>query len=155
MQPLRLRDYTCTEAVNLSLNAGTKTQALRLMAETLGRAWPELDTDHVATSLLERERLGSTGIGKGDALPHGRVSGAHKPRLAFGVNTESLDFDAIDDEPVRLIATLLAPKDCVGVHLKILGRLAELLRDKALRRELTTSTSSDHFLNTLLRHDEA
>ncbi len=140
-----MRDATelvAPEAVIATLKAGSKKQALQELAQHAA-AQTGLTAEAVFQKLLEREKLGSTGVGGGVAIPHGKF-----PELAscFGMFARlerGVDFDAVDDQPVDLIFVLLAPERPGSDHLKALARVARLLRDRLLCDKLRGSTSAD------------
>lgn len=101
-----------------------------------------LERDKVFDSLFARERLGSTGLGEGVAIPHGRIKGLKEP-LAAVVRVETpIPFDAPDGEPVRLLVTLLVPENANEEHLEILSELAELLSDESVRDSLMNQSDT-------------
>lgn len=139
-----ISDLITPEAVVANLKVATKKQALqelaRRAAETIGDAAGEREIFDV---LLERERLGTTGVGAGIAIPHGKL-----PRLAglyglFAKLDRPIDFEAIDEQPVDLIFLLLAPESAGADHLKALARVSRLLRDRAICEKLRGSESAD------------
>lgn len=93
--------------------------------------------------LLERERLGSTGIGGGIAIPHGRLAGIAKPCGLFARLAHPVDFDSIDERPVDIVFLLVAPEGAGADHLKALARVSRLLRDRALVEKLRATESAD------------
>jgi PTS system nitrogen regulatory IIA component len=97
----------------------------------------------VADSLFARERLGSTGLGHGVAIPHGRIKGLKSPMAAVFRLDEAIGFDAPDEQPVNLLIFLLVPEASTQKHLEILSEIAELLSDAALRDKLKSSDSAD------------
>jgi nitrogen PTS system EIIA component len=94
----------------------------------------------VTDNLFERERLGSTGLGHGVAIPHGRIKGLKQPLAALVQLQQPIGFDAPDDEPVRLMIFLLVPEAATQKHLEILSEIAEMLSDRALREKLMASS---------------
>lgn len=96
----------------------------------------------VTDSLFSRERLGSTGLGHGVAIPHGRIKGLKAPMAAVLQLAQPIGFDAPDEKPVSLLIFLLVPEAATQKHLEILSEIAELLSDAALREQLTTSTEA-------------
>jgi len=103
----------------------------------------------VTDSLFSRERLGSTGLGHGVAIPHGRIKGLKAPLAAVFQLAQPIGFDAPDDQPVNLLIFLLVPEAATQKHLEILSEIAELLSDAALRAQLAVATDSLH-LHTLI-----
>lgn len=101
---------------------------------------------NITDSLFARERLGSTGLGYGVAIPHGRIKGLKEPQLAAIQLKESIGFDAADGAPVELLFTLLVPENATQKHLDILAEIAELLGDESKRNSLKAATDLESFL---------
>ncbi len=116
-----------------------------LLAELAGRAAHlySLDERRLFDRLLERERLGSTGIGGGIAIPHGRMSTLVQPRGLFVRLAQPIDFDSIDERPVDLVFLLMAPEGAGADHLKALARVSRLLRDRSLLEKLRATESAE------------
>ena len=116
-----------------------------LLAELAGKAASlfKLDERRLFDRLLERERLGSTGIGGGIAIPHGRMPTLAKPMGLFARLGHPVDFDSIDERPVDLVFLLVAPEGAGADHLKALARVSRLLRDRALVEKLRATESAD------------
>lgn len=136
-----------------NLRAGNKKQAL----QELARKASELTGQHermIFDVLLERERLGTTGVGQGIAIPHGKLASLDRVYGLFARLERPIDFDAIDEQPVDLMFLLLAPEQAGADHLKALARVSRLLRDNAVCEKLRGSTSADA-LYALLTQTEA
>ena len=133
---ISLRDYLAPERIQVGLQASSKKRLLELIVQLLMEGNPHLDRKTIFQILVERERLGSTGIGNCVALPHGRVSGLESPIGAFAVLDGAIDYDALDKQDVRLVFGLLVPADCTEQHLQILAQLARMFSDKKLRDQL-------------------
>ena len=116
-----------------------------LLAELASRAAAlyQLDERRLFDRLLERERLGSTGIGGGIAIPHGRMAPLGKPCGVFARLANPVDFDSIDERPVDIVFLLMAPEGAGADHLKALARVSRLLRDRALVEKLRATDSAD------------
>lgn len=116
-----------------------------LLAELAHRAaiLHGVDERRVFDLLLERERLGSTGIGGGIAIPHGRLASLAQPRGLFARLAHPIDFDAIDERPVDIVFLLLAPEGAGADHLKALARVSRLLRDRTLVDKLRATEKAD------------
>ena len=130
-----------TSLLDISFTSKKKLfeHAAELFAQTHG-----LKASDIFTSLFERERLGSTALGHGIAIPHGRIKGLKDACGAFYRLKSPLEFDAPDNQPVTLCFILLVPKDANERHLQILGELAQLFGDEAMRAKmLTVGTPSD------------
>jgi nitrogen PTS system EIIA component len=118
------------------LAAGSKEEVLAELAAGVVGHHPGLDREEILRILLERERLGSTGIGDGIAIPHGKLKRLDQPVLAFGRSVKGVDFKALDGKPVKLFFLLIAPEEAVGFHLKMLARISRILKDPAVRKRL-------------------
>lgn len=103
----------------------------------------------VTDSLFARERLGSTGLGYGVAIPHGRIKGLKEPQLAAVQLKEAIGFDAIDGAPVQLLFTLLVPENATQKHLDLLAEIAELLADEVKRQALKTAPDLQAFMASI------
>ena len=118
------------------LSAKTKEEVLGELASRVAARHGDIDGEEVLRILLERERLGSTGIGDGIAIPHGKLKKLENPLLVFGRSRKGVDFDSLDGRKVSLFFLLLAPEEAVGLHLKMLARISRILKDPAVRKEL-------------------
>ena len=123
-----LSDLIEVSAVMPTLKANSKKQLLQLLAEKAA-AVTGLPEREVFDTILQRERLGSTGVGNGIAIPHGKLPGIDRITGIFARLESPIDFEALDDEPVDLVFLLLAPEGAGADHLKALSRIARVLRD--------------------------
>jgi nitrogen PTS system EIIA component len=123
-----LGDLIKPEGVIASLKAKSKKQVLHDLSQKASEL-TELDDRVIFETLLQRERLGSTGLGRGIAIPHGKPPGLNRITCLFARLETPIDFDATDGEPVELVFLLLAPEDAGADHLKALARISRLLRD--------------------------
>lgn len=124
------------EDVIASLSAETKDEVLRDLASRADERHPGLDCGLLLSVLQERERLGSTGIGDGIAIPHGKLRHARDIVCVFGRSLKGVDFNALDGKKVHLFFLLVAPEEAVGIHLRMLARISRLLKDPATRANL-------------------
>jgi PTS system nitrogen regulatory IIA component len=108
---------------------GSKKRLLENLSELLARKLPQLSRNEVFNSLLSREKLGSTGLGRGVAIPHGRLGGLQRPVCAFVKLEQPIEFDALDGQPVDLVFALIVPEDSTDEHLQILSTIAALFSD--------------------------
>ncbi|WP_435104648.1 PTS IIA-like nitrogen regulatory protein PtsN [Arhodomonas sp. AD133] len=129
------------ERVRYQAHATSKKRSLELLAELLGDTDGERGTRSVFESLIGRERLGSTGLGRGVALPHARLAGLESPVAALVNLHEGVNFDAIDRQPVDLLFALLVPEHSTDEHLRILAALAEMFSDPDFCQHLRTAGS--------------
>lgn len=133
-----LGDLISPDSVIASLKAKNKKHALQLLAAKAGDI-TKLDQRRILETLLQREHLGSTGVGRGIAIPHGRVVGLNRMVCIFAKLDEPIPFDSMDNEPVDLVFLLLAPEHAGADHLKALARISRLLRDPLALEKLHAS----------------
>lgn len=132
----------------------TKKQVLEELSLHLAAQRDGIDADALLRVLIEREKLGSTGIGNGIAIPHGKLEGLDSIALVFGRKSAGIDFDSIDGKPVNLIFLLVAPTHSAGVHLKALARLSRLLKDKSFRQQLLEGPDIANLYRIIVTEDE-
>ena len=137
-----LNDILTPDAVLASLRVNGKKQALQEMSERAAMV-SGLPAREIFDSLLQRERLGSTGVGDGIAIPHGKLAKCARIFGVFGRLERPIDFDALDGLPVDMIFLLIAPENAGADHLKALARVARLLRDSAIARKLRASHDAE------------
>jgi len=133
---MNMRDALKESCVIADLKGVTKDEVLKEMASSLKEAGFISNVEEAVNVILERERLGSTGIGDGIAIPHGKMKGIDHILCAFGRSKEGVDFDAVDGKPVHILFLLLAPEDSAGLHIQMLSRISRILRDPSLRKRL-------------------
>ncbi len=119
-----------------ALSAATKDEVLAELAARVEENHPGLKQQELLQILQERERLGSTGIGDGIAIPHGKLREARELVMVFGRSRSGVDFNALDGRPVYLFFLLVAPDDAIGIHLKMLARISRILKDPTVRKAL-------------------
>ncbi|MBM3559362.1 MAG: PTS IIA-like nitrogen regulatory protein PtsN [Alphaproteobacteria bacterium] len=137
-----IEDILTPGAVVAKLRATSKKQALQELARVAADVTGE-DERAIFEVLLERERLGSTGVGGGVAIPHGKLAGLDRLQGVFARLAQPIDFDAVDDRPVDLMFVLLAPEGAGADHLKALAQVSRLLRDPATCDKMRGSDSRD------------
>ncbi len=120
-------------------HAGSK----RAVMTGLAMLFHALDEDQVLEAVMAREKLGSTGIGYGVAIPHARLKGLSAPLVAVARHHDGIDFDAIDGEPVFIVVMLLVPEDSTSEHLKLLARFARALQQEAFRSSLLQAADAE------------
>lgn len=137
-----LSDLIIPDAIVPALKANGKKQALQELAEKAATL-TGLDERQIFDTLLQRERLGSTGVGHGIAIPHGKLPGLDRIHGVFARLAKPIEFDTLDDQPVDLIFLLLAPESAGADHLKALARIARLLREPGLAAKLRASNDAN------------
>ncbi len=133
---MKLMDFLIPDAIEPDMKSTTKTDAIRELVALLDRAGSINQEDAVAEVVLEREELGTTGIGEGIAVPHGKSSAVENLLAAFGRSKRGIDFKALDNQPVHLFFLLVAPENSTGPHLIALARISRLLKNRDFRKAL-------------------
>ena len=149
-----LTDVLTPEAVLPALKAASKKQALQDLAEQAAKL-SGLPEREIFDALLQRERLGSTGIGNGIAIPHGKMGKLDRLFGVFARLEKPIDFESLDGEPVDLIFLLLAPEGAGADHLKALSRVARSLRDPAIAQKLRKTKDADALFSLLTQSPTA
>ncbi|MBK5094382.1 MAG: PTS sugar transporter subunit IIA [Deltaproteobacteria bacterium] len=151
---MRIQDIVSPEAIVDDLRADSKEGVLRELSEVIAKIVPKLSADSLTAILMERESLGSTGIGDGVAIPHGKVGGIEHLVAAFGRSRNGVLFDSLDGKPAHLFFLIVAPEYSAGMHLKALARISRLLKDERFRRSLLDAEDADE-LQRILREEDA
>jgi PTS system nitrogen regulatory IIA component len=146
--------FLLEERIGCDVDAASKKRVLEQLGLRLAESVPELTQDLVFDALLERERLGSTGLGKGIALPHARMAQVDYATGAFIKLIQGVDFDAIDSEPVDLAFAMLVPEEATDEHLQLLSTLARMFSDNDFCSKLRQA-ETDNELFLLIRQREA
>jgi PTS system nitrogen regulatory IIA component len=144
-----ISDLLSPERIRCDVQSSSKKRLLEVISEELARDTTEFSEREIFESLCARERLGSTGLGNGVAIPHGRVKGSQHVQASFIRLTKPVPFDAVDGEPVDLLFCLAVPEDCGEDHLKLLAQVAELFSDPELLQQLREAESSGRLLQLL------
>ena len=144
-----LSDLLTLERVKVPLVSQTKDEVLRELVQLAVPSASVAVLEKIVTAVRDREKLLSTGIGSGIAIPHGRTPAVDGLILAAGVAPEPIDFDALDGKPVSLFFLLLGPDSAAGAHVRALGRISRIVRNEAMRDELSHATDAASFLDRL------
>jgi len=149
---MRLIDLLDPEAVIPDLKAREKKDVLDELAAAMAPGLG-VPADRLGRVLAEREKLGSTGIGDGIAIPHGKLEGIDGLRVGFARSRAGVDFEAMDGAATHLFFVLMAPEESVGDHLKMLARISRMLKDTAFRSRLMKAHSREEILSLIEEED--
>jgi PTS system nitrogen regulatory IIA component len=149
---MKIAEILSRDRVILELKSAGKQEVIQELTAVLPKEG--LDLDRVVQVLMDRERLGSTGIGDGVAIPHGKLSGLNSLIAAFGRSTKGVEFESLDGHPTHLFFLLVAPEDSAGAHLKALARVSRLFKDGQFRKVLMGAKDVDELYRALLEEDE-
>ena len=150
---MRITEFLKLEAVVSHLAARTKTDVLSELAASVSKVTPSVPLTRIHEVLTEREKIGSTGMEKGVAIPHGRLSELAGLEACFGVSKQGVDFEARDGRPSHFFFALVAPENSAGVHLKALSKVSRLFRSDALREAILAANSPAEIYALIAQED--
>ena len=150
---MRIMDSLKEGAIVAELNATDKKGVLSELTASLAEA-SGVKQEELLRVLLERERLGSTGIGGGIAIPHGKLKLLQSLLMGFGRSRKGVDFDAMDGKPTHIFFLLLAPEDSTGGHLKMLARISRLLKDTVFKERLMNAADWRELYMVIEKEDQ-
>jgi len=136
-------DFVCSKCILPDFQADSKEDALHLLAEHAARIHSGIDSEEIFNILQERENLGSTGIGHGVAIPHGKVPGLDRMLIIVARSKKGIPFNAVDNQDVHIIFLLLAPMDAAATYLKVLARVSRLLKKPGVYEALLQAESAE------------
>jgi len=151
---MKLLDFLQPDMIAPQLSATDKAGVLAELAEVLAATGTVRSTAVAVKVLEEREKLGSTGIGEGIAIPHGKLADLDRVVAVFGRSLAGVEFDSMDGAPVHLFFLLMAPENSASTHLKALARISRLLKDRSFREELMQAASRDDLFQIIAREDD-
>lgn len=149
-----ISDHLNKESICVDLKGESKEDILKELAELSFKIHPELDREEVLAGLFEREKVLSTGIGEGIAIPHARVGNCDEICISFGLLRKEVDFQTLDNKPVKIVFLILFPKDKVNLQLRFLARVSRVLQHTILREELIKCESAEDVILTFQKYEE-
>ena len=149
---MRIQDFLKPQAVLADLTGRSAAEVLAELCRPVAQAHG-LDAARLVQVLLEREKLGSTGVGDGVAIPHGKLPGLPALVATFGRSTQGVEFRAADGKPARLFFALFAPENSAGAHLKALSRVSRIFRLPAFREAILAAPSAEEIHRLILAED--
>lgn len=152
MGGMNIVDALATDAILLDLKAQDKKGVLEELCEPIARI-AGLSIEDVTRVLLERERLGSTGIGGGIGIPHGKLKHLDRLVLGFGLSRKGVDFESMDGKPTHLFFLLVTPESSTGMHLEVLAKISKVLKNTDLKNELMQAGSPGEVIDLIAKED--
>ncbi len=146
---MKLAEYLDKDLIVSDLSARTKPEVLAELVSSLSAKFPNLDPKRVVQVLMDREMLGTTGIGDGIAIPHGKLDSIDQVLVIVGRSRTGVDFASLDHKPASIFFTVLAPSSVVGLHLKLLATVSRLLKDSSFRQAFANSPGQDELWELL------
>jgi len=150
---MKITDILVRDGVILELGSRAKRDVLAEMAKALSAAEPGVDEAQLLEVLIEREKLQSTGIGEGVAIPHGKLPGIARLLASCARSSAGVDFDSIDGQPTHLFFLLVVPEHSGGQHLKALARISRFFRDASFRKRLLEAGTRDEVCRAIEEED--
>ncbi|WP_404342436.1 PTS IIA-like nitrogen regulatory protein PtsN [Pseudoalteromonas mariniglutinosa] len=147
---MKLSSLTCQDCSKAAVLFNSKKRILEFISELAHEQLPHLSQQDILNALLSREKLGSTGIGRGIAIPHGRMSGTDTPLALVIVSESPINFDAIDNRPVDLFVALIVPDGDSELHLKTLATIADKLNDKEFCKQLRSAKTDQDLYQVIV-----
>ena len=153
---MKITDFLRERAINVDLQAKDKEGVIRELVQLLVKAGEikPAEEEKIVPVLLARESLGSTGIGQGVGIPHGKSNVVRQLVGAFGVSRRGVNFDSLDGETAQIFFLLLAPEDSAGPHLKALARISRLLKDRYFRDSLKEAKDEKQVVKIIQQEDQ-
>ena len=144
-----ISELLCGDFIDLNLQVGNKADAIKKLSTMLSDTGKVSDGNHFVNAVLEREKLGSTAIGAGIAIPHARATTVNEVSIAFARSGSGIDFNSVDGDPVHLIFLLAAPIESGSLYLKLLARISRLLRYQDLIEDLRKATTKEEVVRII------
>jgi PTS system nitrogen regulatory IIA component len=151
---VKITDFLTPDRVIADLTEKEKSAVLKEMAGQLAGSESGLDATQILKVLQDREKISTTAIGEGVAIPHGKLPNVQKVFALFARSLQGVDFASLDGEPTYLFFTLIAPQDAAADHLKALARISRLLKDPDLRRRLLAAATNQELYNIIAVEDQ-
>jgi nitrogen PTS system EIIA component len=151
---VKISDFLNVESIISVLKSRDKSAAIEEMASWMASCHRELDKQKVLDVLRERERISTTAIGEGVAIPHGKLPGVDRVLAVFARSPEGVDFASLDGAPTHLFFSLIAPENAAADHLKALARISRLLKDEVFRKRLMQAKNEQELYNIIAEEDD-
>ena len=150
---MKISDILSTDVIAVNMDGADKEDAIKKIIDLAAKSNKILDLEKVSQTIFEREKLVSTGVGKGFAIPHGKTDSISDVVAAFAITKEPIDFDSIDGEPVRFIFLLIGKENLLNTHIKLLSRISRLMNKDEFREKLLEAVSPEEVLK-IFREEE-
>jgi len=151
---MKILDILNEDCIIPELRSHNKREVLEELTGVLSISKANLDKEALVSVLLERERLGSTGIGDGIAIPHGKIQDLDELILSFGRSTLGIEFDSMDGRPTHLFFLLIAPENSAGIHLRALAKISRLLKSAHFRQRLLEARDREEIFQVIQEEDK-
>jgi len=150
---MKILDVLQKEAILSDLASRDKKGVIEELVSAVTRI-ANVNREDLVRVLMDRERLGSTGIGGGIGIPHGKLSGLESLILSFGLSRKGVDFESMDGRPTHIFFLLITPENSTGLHLKLLARISKILKNDLFKAKLLKAADRDEILDAIKEEDE-
>lgn len=151
---MKIIDILNESVVRTNLAGATKEEIINAMIDLAGTQKQVADKERMRTAIFERERIMSTGVGSGFAIPHGKTDAVNEIVAAFAVTAQPIDYQSLDDQPVRLVFLLVGRDNMVGPHIKLLSRISRLMNKSEFRKQLLEAETPKEVLEIFRKEEE-
>ncbi|MCU0411105.1 MAG: PTS sugar transporter subunit IIA [Bacteroidetes bacterium] len=151
---MKITDILTEQSVRTGLEGSSKTDIINAMIDLAGSQKAVQNKERMRQAILEREKIMSTGVGSGFAIPHGKTDAVSDIVAAFAVTAQPIDYQSLDDQPVRLVFLLVGRDNMVGPHIKLLSRISRLMNKEDFRKRLLEAESPKEILD-IFRQEES
>jgi len=151
---MRISDYLDVNAIIPNLNSHSKEEVVEEIAAGITKVNPKINTDRLIEVLLEREKICSTALDSGVAVPHGKISGITDIILGFGKSSEGISYESLDNKPSHFFFTLIAPEDSISIHIRLLARISKIFKNPELRSKLSKCKTAQEIYEAIVSEDE-
>lgn len=150
---MKILDVLTRDSIIVDLNSQDKKGVLEELAAPVARS-ANIDVEKIVRVLRDRERLGSTGIGGGIGIPHGKLKELENLLLGFGISRQGVDFESMDNRPTHIFFLLITPENSTGLHLKVLARISRILKNEPFKERLMEASGVEELYSILAEEDE-
>jgi len=150
---MKIADFLKKESVIPELHSNSKPELVRELSQLVSNLYPNINSESLFGVLMEREKLCSTAVDAGVAIPHGKLGGISNIVAAFGRSTKGIDFESLDGNPTHLFILILAPENAAGTHLKLLARISKIFKLPDFRFRLMEAKSQEEIYEIIAEED--
>jgi len=150
---MKITSFLDSKSIVLPLKSKDKKSIIKELIEVLAQNQKVKDKEEAFRSVMEREKLGSTGVGSNIAIPHGRTSAVDKLVGALGISKEGVDFESLDGDPVYFVFLILSPLEATGDYLRAISRVSRFFKDRFFREALKNASSAEEVMKIIKQED--
>ncbi|NIP30613.1 MAG: PTS transporter subunit EIIA [Candidatus Dadabacteria bacterium] len=150
---MKITDELKKESIIASLQSKSKDDVIKELTSLISKQYPSINTEQAYEIITEREKLCSTALDAGVAIPHGKMSGISNFVICFGRSEPGVDFDSLDGKPTHLFILILSPESSSGMHLKLLAKISKIFKIQEFRSKLMKASTSDEIYEIIAQED--